>query len=889
MKRLSAILMALLCIACGIFAKDRKDSPDCPLWLDCNYLEDPAVIDTPSPRLSWVNQVPQTAYQILVATAPDLLVEDEADVWNSGKVFSDESNLVSYGGPELMSMKDYFWAVRVWDTEDKPTDWSSAGQWTTGMMNESDWKARWIGSPDQEEVKNKQYVTAPMFRKEFKVGGGLVSAKAFICGLGYFEMHLNGQKVGDDYLVPGLTDYTRRPYLGVNPRIPLDPDVTAYRTLYLAYDITDQLKKGENTVGVILGNGYFHVNTATSKIENYGVPRLICQILLTYADGHDELVCSDTSWKVMNSPIIFNDLYEGEVYDANKEVKGWDKPGLNDSKWKAAVLRKAPEGRLTANMGPTDKVTESIKPVSFKKQEDGTWKVDFGKVISGWIRFGNIKGAKGDTLSVNYLSEYPSPKCKYIFNSGKKTSFAPRFEWFVFREAIISGIDNLKAEDLTAEAVNTDVPLNSQFECSNDLFVKINDIWRRSQMDNMHSCIPSDCPHREKLPYTGDGQIAMNTVMSNFEAESFYNKWISDIRGSQNPKTGYVPNGAPWEPYCGGGPAWGAAICIMPWEFYLRYGDYEVLEDNLDAMKGYLNYFASWKRPDGTIHVQKAKPDGEPFYWYNLGDWAPSYQNPDDALVHTFYFWYCAVNTSKAAHAIGQERTACQYEAIAKETWEAFHRVFYKPEEKSYGDFGSNVYALYMGVPQDRCEDVKATLRNELEVKYKRHLNTGMLATRFLFETLSMNGMGDLAYDIMNQNDFPSYGWWISQGATTTWEQWNGSDSRNHPMFGGGLTWFYRILAGVNTDPDEPGFRHIIIRPVPAAKLDDVLYRTETRYGTLVSKVTHKDGVVHIAVTIPMGCHATVYVPKSLDEVTKNPMSDDSYTIHEVTGGTWSF
>lgn len=702
-------------------------------------------------------------------------------------------------------------------------------------------------------------------------------------------MRINGRKIGEDYFVPGLTDYTERPGLGSSPLIPLDPEVTAYRTLYLSYDITSQLKKGGNAVGVILGNGYFHGFPPRNNIENFGVPRLICQILLTYENGETELVLSDTSWKAALSPIVFNDLYVGEIYDAGKEIKGWDKSGLDDSKWKNAILRSSPDGKLTANMAPTDKVTERIKPVAFERLDDGSYKIDFGKVISGWIRFNGIKGRKGDTLSVNYISEYPSPECKYLFAGRESVSYSPEFTWFVFREVIVSGIDKLKPENLTAEAVNSDVPIDSRFECSNALFVQINDIWRRAQMDNMHSGVASDCPHRERLPYTGDGQIAMNTVMSNFDAAAFYYKWIADIRGSQNPKTGHVPNGAPWEPMCGGGPAWGAAICIMPWEFYLRYGDYQVLKENLGAMKAYARYFGSWKRTDGTILVQKVSPDGKPFYWYNLGDWAPSYQNPEDALVHTFYFWLCALNTSKSAHAIGEEETACEYEAIDKEAWEAFHKVFYDKEKKTYGDFGSNIYALYMGVPQDRLNDVRNTLRNELKVKYNRHLNTGMLATRFLFETLSMNGMGDLAYDIMNQRDFPSYGWWIAQGATTTWELWDGNESRDHPMFGGGLTWFYRILAGVDTDPDQPGFKHIIVRPMPVAELESVSYSTETPYGTLKSIVTNKDGVIHLEVTVPAGSHATIYVPKSLEAAASAPLSDDSYTIHEVRHGTWRF
>ncbi|MBQ8061808.1 MAG: alpha-L-rhamnosidase N-terminal domain-containing protein, partial [Bacteroidales bacterium] len=699
--------------------------------------------------------------------------------------------------------------------------------------------------------------------------------------------------VGDDFLVPGLTDYTLRPWLAENPRIPLDPEVTAYRTLYLGYDISGMLQEGANAIGVTLGNGYFHTRpTAPSdQCEPYGVPRLIARIELSYKDGHKEHVSTDTSWKAAESPFTYGDVWGGEAYDARQEQPGWDKAGFDDSAWASAVGRTAPDGPLTANNGPTDKITEVFKPVSFERQEDGSYKIDFGTVISGWAHFTGLKGKTGDTLKVEYLSEYKSPRCEYVFASDGKADFAPRFTWFVFREAIVSGIEELTPEQVVAEAVNTDVPVNSTFESSNPLFAQILKIFQRSQMDNMHSAVATDCPHRERLPYTGDGEVAMASVLSYFDAASFYNKWIDDVIGSQHPETGYVPNGAPWEPMCGGGPAWGAAICVMPWEFYLRYGDRSVLEKSLDGMKGYLRYLGTWTRPDGTILVAKATPDGKPFYWYNLGDWLPPINGdiPKEELVHTFIYWLCARNTAMTAKVLGKEAEAKEYSALCDRIAAAFNETFFDPQTKSYGENGSNVLALYMGVPDERLEDVRETLREELEVRNNSHLNTGIIGTRYLFETLSMNGMGDLACRIMNQRDFPSFGWWIEQGATTSWEQWNGKDSRNHPMFGGGLTWYSRVLAGVDTDPLEPGFKHVIIRPIPSAELTDVSYSTMTPYGEVSSHVSHDGHSVRMEVTIPYGSRATVYVPKSVETASAAPMSDDSYTVHELGPGTYSF
>lgn len=872
-------------------------SPSCarqaritPVDLRCNYLENPEAIEAEAPRLSWINEPAdgrirgerQTAWHLLVASSPALLKEGRADIWDSGETPSEESHLVPYGGPALEPMKTYYWKVRTCDSRGIPSKWSAPARWTTGPDRDG-WQAQWIGAPWQEDVPGSRYTAAPMFRKEFEVGAGLAEAKAFVCGLGWFEMSLNGRKVGEDFFTPGLTDCTRRPRLDVSPRIPVSPDVAAYRTLYLGYDITKALKKGPNAIGILLGNGYFHTDPADTRTESYGVPRLICQIQLTYGDGHREYVCSDTSWKVAESPIVFNDLYDGEIYDAGKEVRGWNEPGLDDSAWPQAAPRKAPDGALTAATGPADKVMETLRPVSFEKLEDGSWKVDFGKVISGWIRFKGVAGAAGDTLSIKYLSEYPASGA-YLFAGTEPVDWSPRFAWYVFRDAVIRGVADLRPEQLVAESVHSDVPVNATFECSNPLFERINEIWRTAQQDNMHAGVASDCPHRERLPYTGDGQVAMNTVLSNFDAAAFYNKWIADIRGCQNPETGYVTNGAPWEPFCGGGVPWGAAICIMPWEFYCRYGDTAMLRDSFSAMQEYVRYLESWKTPEGTVFSRRKNPlTGEVFQWYNLGEWVPSAELPSDELVHTFYYHLCCMNTSRTAKVLGDEEKAEDYAGRASEAAAAFHRKFYDPQTCSYGKSGSNVFALEMGVPGECRAGVVEALRKEIEDS-GNHLDTGIFGTRYLFEVLSGNGLGDLASAILNQRDFPSFGWWIEQGATTTWEQWDGGNSRNHPMFGGGLTWFYKTLAGVDTDPAAPGFRHILIKPVPAGGLEHVRYATMSPYGRVVSEVTVRDGKASVKVTVPVGCRATVHVPKN-PEAAGLP----DYEIHEVPQGTWTF
>jgi alpha-L-rhamnosidase len=623
----------------------------------------------------------------------------------------------------------------------------------------------------------------------------------------------------------------------------------------------------------------------------------LCQIEITYKDGTKDIICSDETWKVKESPIVMNGVYDGEIYDANQETAGWATAACNESAWKNAVLREAPTGKLTAHTAPTDKVVETLQPVSLKKNGNGAYEVDFGTEISGWIHFKNIQGKKGDTLNVKYVCESPLGVQKYIFKGSGKISYAPRFTWYVFSKAIISGIDNLTADNLTAEAVNTDVKISAEFKTSNPLLDQINTIWQRSQLDNMHGGVASDCPHRERSPYTGDGQVACVTVMHNFSAAAFYEKWIRDMRDAQNIETGYVPNGAPWQPGCGGGVGWGAAMNVMPWEFYVHYGDKKFLEDNYFAMKEQVRYMQTWLTKDGTMFSQRTNINSDKLnYWLNLGDWSPAFKNPSDELVHTFYLWRCADFTARAANALNNAGDKDYFTTIANDAKKAFHRKFYDAENKTYGDFGSNIFALVMGVPDECRADVVNTLRKEIVEKYNGHLNTGIFGTQFFFETLAANGMNNVAYEAINKRDYPGFGNWIEQGATVTWEQWDGKNSRNHPMFGGGLNWFYRTLAGVNTDENEPGYKHIIVKPQLPEKMDNVYYSNRSPYGKVVSEVKKKDGRLEMNVVVPVGSHATVYIPVSgQSTVTENGQSietseiKDGYRIVEVKQGSYQW
>jgi len=418
----------------------------------------------------------------------------------------------------------------------------------------------------------------------------------------------------------------------------------------------------------------------------------------------------------------------------------------------------------------------------------------------------------------------------------------------------------------------------------------------------MHGGIASDCPNRERSPYTGDGQVACVTVMHNFNANAFYNKWIQDILGAQNPETGYVPNGAPWQPGCGGGVAWGAAMNIMPWEFYLQYGDLDMLAGTYEGMKQYVSYMLTWTNEDGIMFSQRTGINGQPFRWLNLGDWAQPFELPPDDLVHTFYLWRCADFTAKAAEALGNQAEAQEYATLAQWVKQGFQSKFYDEENGTYGPFGGNIFALVMGVPEDQEQRVTDALKADIAAR-EGHLDTGIFGTQFFFEVLADYGMQDLAYEAMNKTTQPSYGWWVANGNTTSWEGWSRPGSGNHPMFGGGLVWLYRKLAGMNTDIENPGYKNIIFRPQPVADLSYVSYSNLTSYGTAGIKWELNGTEFQMEITVPVGSSATVYVPaddagnvkengKKVTEKTRDISylgNEDGYAVFSVNSGTYGF
>ena len=875
-----------------LHAKGRKASI-APVSLTCEYEQSP-LLDIQNPRLAWVNRnkaerrgAAQTAYRIRVAQSADGF---DSPLWDTGKVESANSAFITYDGPALKSRTSYRWQVMVWDEKGRASEWSEPADWHMGILSHDEWVGKWIGAPWQGDdsydvMGSKEFLPAPLLRQEFDIAKPVKEARFYGTGLGYFELYINGERVGEDYLSPNQTNYDKRPTLDTRGIVVADP-FNEYTVMYLSHDIASMLKPGRNAVGAILGNGFYDITR--HWVLGYGTPRFMGQIEILYEDGTRSIIASDENWRIERSAIVCDQIYLGEHYDARLEHDGWSRAGYDDSSWAKAALKRAPCGKLIPQNGPADRITERFTAQSITKDENGTIRVKFPVEISGWVALKNINAARGQTISIKYLSESPGNGANsYTAKGTGDESYHARFTWFVFSEVEITGIDTLTNEQIEAHAVNSDVEPSGHFATSNDLVNTINKIWQRNQLDNMHGSVASDCPHRERSAYTGDGQIACVTVMHNFDARTFYNKWIRDIRGSQT-SDGYIPNGAPWQPGCGGGVGWGAAMEIMPWEFYRHYGDERMLAQNFEAMCNHVRWMTTWvDKERGIMHTQ------DPCAWKNLGDWLPPRELPRDELVHTFFLWMCADIAASAAERLGHEAEVAEFATLRDRTAAAFHREFYDPATGSYGKHGSNVLALKMGVPVERKAKVIEALRANI-AEVNDHLDTGIVGTRYLFEVLCDNGLKELAYKIINRRDFPSFGWWIEQGATTTWEQWDGGNSHNHPMFGGGIGWFYSRLAGLR--PSDAGFRSFDVKPLIPEGLEWVSYSLLTTYGTIgVDWKLHKGGLT-LECEVPVGTTATVWVPYKGDvpnvkesNFVKFRGIRDGYALYEVASGRYKF
>lgn len=869
-----------------LFLMTISAASSAPINLTCDHARNPAGIDNPQPRLSWI--IPntnrgeaQTAYQIVVSSSEDALKSDTGNLWDSGKVASDQSTLIRYAGKPLTSEMRCYWKVRVW-TNLGQSQWSAPAEWSMGLLSESDWKGKWVANrpkldDDETLPLNKrgrgadaashvlQKTPGPLLRKTFVAAKSIKRATAYICGLGFYEMRINGAKVGDCVLEPSYTKYDKR-------------------ALYVTHDVTPMLKQGLNAIGVMLGNGWFNCHTRDSWDFDHApwrdTPRMLMQLNIEYSDGTSQLVVSDESWRTAFSPITFDGVRNGEEYDARLEQRGWDTAEFvehfeGDAElpgWKPVEIVDGPKGRLVAEVAPPVKVMETIKPVKVTEPKPGVFVFDMGVNMAGWCEL-KVAGPVGTKVTLRYderlhedgtlhqsnashLASGEFQTDKYTLRGVGLESWEPRFTYHGFQYVQVEGFPGKPTlNSLLGKVVHSSFDKAGDFECSNELLNKIQRNTVRSYISNFVS-YPMDCPHREKNGWTGDAQLASETGLYNFNTTANYERWMHDFadcqRGDGN-LPGIVPTGG-WGFDWGNGPAWDSAYFLIPYYIYLYSGDASVLQAHYEGYKRYLDFLAS-KSPDHIVTL-------------GLGDWCPPQGGPGGhatpaALTSTAYYYVDVKIAAKVAGMLGKGEDARKYNALADQIQKAFMARFYDP---ATGRFEGNeqcgmATAIYQGLlPESEKRKVMGALVEEIGNR-DGHIWAGILGTKYLINALTNNGRADLVYTAATKRDFPSWGHWIEQGATTLWEMWNGDGSRNHIMFGDIGAWFYRALAGINPDPDKPGFKHIIIRPQMLGDLKWAKGLHLSPYGMIRSSWKRSGSGFELSLDIPTNSTATVYVP----------------------------
>jgi alpha-L-rhamnosidase len=847
-----------------------------PVRLRCEYQENPLGVDATTPRLSWQldlvhpgdrGQV-QTAYQILVSNTEEALAANSGDMWDSEKVSSDQSILVPYAGKPLLSRRKYFWKVRVWDKNRLETAWSAPSTWSMGLLDPSDWQGQWISAstPPPDPLTHP----ALLMRREFHLEKIPSRAVVYICGLGYYELSLNGKKVGDHKLDPAFTDYSKRVF-------------------YVVYevDIKKYLVPGNNTLGVILGGGWFHLATPDG-FEFYQAPwtappKLLLNLDLDYPDNSRQTVATGPDWTWSTGAITFNCVRGGETVDARADKPGWNSNDYNDTDWPNTAVTSAPAGILESQKIPPIRETEFLRPVKLTEPRPGVYVFDLGVNIAGWARF-ETTGNRGQeivlsfneqlnddgTLNTRHLTSHTKGRFqtgRFILRGQGREVYEPRFTYHGFQYVQIEGLSQPPTLDsLTGVRVHTDLAPAGEFICSDEKINRLQTIILRSYLNNLHA-IPTDCPHREKMGWMLDGFMTLQMALFNFDAATFYTKWFQDMIDAQEPN-GHVPSIVPtnqWgrskpdgSPPSYSDPWWGGAIILLPWILYLHYGDRRILERGFEAMKKYVDYLGRF-----SDHL---------IVRWDLGDWLePDGPTPYPVrtpvpLTSTAAFFYFANIVSRTAELLDKKSDFDNYAALARNIRDRFNETFFDPDTGLYAKDSqtAQTLALCLGLaPEDKKSLVLQRLIENVHITRQGHLSTGFVGTPFLPHALTDGGRADLVYTLITQETGPS--WWqmIKNGDTALWETWRGDrdNSFNHPGFGGIGDWFFLALAGIRSDPASPGFKHMIIKPERVGGLTFVRAGYHSPYGRIGSDWNRDGRQFVITITIPPNTRATIYIP----------------------------
>lgn len=889
----------------------------------CEMSVNPLALTASQPRFGWQMQSKengsmQSAYAIEVYRLENL---QHIPVWESGKVISSESQLINYQGATLLPTVKYGWRVKVWDEKDRPSAWSSEGVFRLAPEN-AYLDAAWIGAISHEDAKlpkgrkfhgtelKKPEIKAQWdavdtlakksicLRKDFVAEKQVTEAMAYVCGLGHYEFSLNGKKVGDSEFTPLWSDYEKTVY-------------------YNVYDVTPFLKRGDNAIGVILGNGFYNVQGGRyRKLQiSFGAPTLFLKLVMKYSDGTQQEVLSGSDWKYSLSPLTFNCIYGGEDYDARLEQKGWDMPGFNDTAWRSVVVQGAPTGELRPQQAPPVKIMEryGIQSVnkltaeqvesackSMKRTVDPSALVlDMGQNLAGFPEI-TVRGKKGqkvtllvaealtDEGAVNQRQTGRQHYYEYTLKGEGDETWHPRFSYYGFRYiqvegAVLKGQKNPAKlpvlKDIKSCFVYNSAANVSEFETSNPIFNAAHRLIGKAVRSNMQGVF-TDCPHREKLGWLEQLHLNGPGLFFNYDLCTLIPKIVQDMADAQH-ADGLVPTTAPqYVVFEGPGmdvfadsPEWGSSMVILPFMYYDYYGDDSLIRDYYRNMRAYVDYLSS--RANRHI-VSHGLGD-----WYDYGDFRAGFsRNTPVPLVATAHYYMDICYIAKAAAMVGNEYDRIYYTELAKEVKEAFNKEFFNQSTGQYGTGSqcSNALPLFLEIVEPQY---RTTVLDNLVKDIKKHgnrLTTGDVGNRYLFQTLARNGLDDLMYIMHNHEEAPGYGFQLKFGATTLTEQWDPrqGSSWNHFMMGQIDEWFFVSLAGIRQAKDGHGYRQLEICPQAVGDLEAVKASYESAYGKVTVNWTHRDGTFTLNVSIPVNCLAKVYLPGDKE-------------AKELKSGTYSF
>ncbi len=723
-------------------------------------------------------------------------------------------------------------------------------------------------------VRNADPQPAPLFRRDFRVEGKVVRARAYVCGLGYNEFYLNGKKIGDHVLDPAQTDYQKRAF-------------------YVVHDVTDALKQGDNTAGIWLGDGWFDQSVVWGGFS-YGQPCTIAQIEITYEDGVTQRVVTDGRWRVGQGPVRGNNIYAGETYNARLVTPGWASPGFEAEGWRVAAVRPSPTETLQAQLLPPIKRIKEIRPVAITNPASGVYIVDMGQNFAGWAKL-RIRGERGERIRMRFAEALTpdgllDPRSTGIYatkvvqtdtyycKGGGMETWEPRFTYHGFRYVELTGCSRTPdLRTLTGVVVHTAVTPVGRFTCSDPLLNRIHETALWTECSNLHG-IPTDCPHRERCGWLGDAHVSAEMTIFNFAMARFWTKYMRDVETSliDGVTPTYV---APGKRTCGAASHdWATALYQVPWYLYVYYGDRAALEEHYASGARWLEEIRT-KQLDDHLILQGRD-------WHvGLGDWCPPGGNRNMQapvpLTSTVYVYYDHMLMAQMARILGKPDDARFYEDFAARQREQFNAAFYDAANHTYGSQTANALALYVGlVPDGDAAKVAESLAYDVRVTAQGHHTTGIMGSRYLFGELSRYGHGDEALGILQQRDYPSIGWLFELGATTLWESWGrgvepGGEmprySLNHPMQGGFDAWFYDGICGIRPDPEQPGFKHFFVEPRLVGDLQSAKAEFDSSHGLIRSSWKRSTDKGYCDITVPANTTATLLLPcRDLEKVRVN-------------------